>query len=597
MNSEYLQTRGRTGRFLCSPLLLALVVVVVLGGGAALYWRRAFQSRRLVPPVSGYVDVAAAAGIRFRHHDGRRGVSTMMEQIGPGCALLDYDGDGWPDIYLLNGRDRNARGIPLRNALYHNNRDGTFTDVTAKARAPGTGYALGVAVGDYDNDGYPDIYICQYGKNVLYHNNGNGTFTDVTARAHVDGMDAGEPFHTGAAWIDYDRDGRLDLFVCTYVNFEAGPRYCDDPAYDGMPRVPHGCPPTRYPATHCILYHNNGDGTFTNVTKRAGLGGLSGKSLGVVTGDYNNDGWPDLYVANDSMPGFLLRNNHNGTFTDVGIQSGVAFAGTGEVMSGMGVDFGDYQNNGRLSLFVADYQDKPDHLFENLGGGRFCEAPVAAGLAIPSIPLLGFGGGFLDYNNDGWKDIFVANGHVVPEIDTIPGKHVHYRQPSQLFRNNGNGTFTDVSASAGPAFQESGAGRGAAWGDIWNRGVQDILVANNSGPPILMKNLFPCRNHFLSLRLVGTRSNRDAIGARAYVTAGGIRQMQEVKSACGYLSCGDLRLHFGLGKARIVERIEVEWPSASKPAFFKHVAADRFYQVKEGTPTLQPQPIARGRRS
>ena len=550
--------------------------------------------------VVTYTDVAQAAGIRFRHDDGRNGTATMLEQIGPGCALLDYDGDGWLDLYFVNGRDRYGRGRKLQNALYRNNRDGTFKDVTQKAGVPGTGYGFGVAVGDYDNDGHADLYVCQYGKNVLYKNNGDGTFTDVTERAHVGGRENNEPFHVGAAWVDYDKDGRLDLFVTRYVNYESGPRYCDDPVTYRRRRFPHGCPPTRYDATHCTLYHNDGQGVFSDVTRRAKVWLPFGKSLGVTVGDFNDDGWPDLYVANDSTPAYLLQNAQNGTFQEAALQAGVAFPEDGAPMAGMGVDWGDYRNNGRLSLFVSDYQDQTNHLFENGGDGAFNDATVRAGLDPATRPFLGFGGGFLDYDGDGWLDLFVANGHVVPEIgqDEQGASAMRYKQTAQIFRNlgDGSGRFADVSAATGSAFRALRAGRGAAWGDLWNRGVPDILVAPNTDPPLLMKHSgLPKGRHFLSLRLVGTRSNRDAIGARVYVTVNQMRQMREVKTSYSFLSSGDPRLHFGLGAATRADKIEVRWPLGRRDTF-ANVAADGFYELTEGETSLGTQRTLPGAR-
>lgn len=550
----------------------------------------------VLPPVAiTYEDVAGAAGIRFRHDDGRKGPATMMEQIGPGCALLDYDGDGWLDLYFPNGRDRYKRGRTLRNALYRNNRDGTFGDVTQAAGVPGTGYGFGAAVGDYDNDGDSDLFVCQYGKNVLYRNNGDGTFGDVTDQAGVGGKEAGEPFHVGAAWLDYNKDGRLDLFVTRYVDFESGPRYCDDRVSSRqMGHFPHGCPPTRYDPAHCSLYRNNGNGTFSDVSRKAGVWLPFGKSLGVSVGDYDDDGWPDLYVANDSTPGYLLHNNGDGTFRDDGLAAGVALNEAGEAMAGMGVDWGDYKNNGRLALFVSDFQESPNHLFDNGGDGLFVDMTQPTGLDAATRDYLGFGGGFLDYDADGWLDVFVANGHVVPEIGQVQQGQsaVRYKQTAQLFRNTGRGArLAEVTRAAGPAFRALRAGRGAVWGDLWNRGVPDIVVAPNTDAPLLMRhNGLPPGRHFLSLRLVGTRSTRDAIGARVYVTTNGVRQLREVTTSRSFLSSGDPRLLFGLGEAARADKIEVAWPSGRRDTFAR-VAADRFYELVEGATALSEQAI------
>lgn len=568
--------------------LFVLVISCLLVSGCYRHNEQSHPVSVIAPASVNYEDGTNAAGIRFLHDDCRNGMSTMMEQAGPGCAIFDFDGDGWPDLYLLNGRDLYGRGMVRENALYHNNRDGTFSDITRSAGVPGTGYGMGAAVGDYDNDGHPDIYVCQYGKNVLYHNNGDGTFSDVTARARVDGMDYGESFHTGAAWIDYDRDGKLDLFVCGYVKFSSGPRYCEIGANGS--NIKTNCPPSSYQGSYCILYHNNGDGTFTNVTRKAGVWLPGSKSLTAMVVDFNDDGWPDLYVGNDGIPAFLLKNNGNGTFKEIAAESGIAQTQDGKSMAAMGIDFGDYKNNGKLSLFVADFQNIPDHLFENVGHGQFVEVTDRSGVGDPTRDFLGFGGGFLDYDNDGWLDIFVANGHVYPEIDHT-GSGMHYRQHAQLLHNRTDGTFEEVTDQAGAGFKVKTAGRGAAWGDLWNRGVVDILEASNSGPPLLLKNSGTPGRHFISLRLVGTRSNRDAIGARVTVSAGTIHQMQEVRSSASYLSSCDTRLHFGLGNHTKLDKIEIRWPSGRHDAFIDQ-PVDRFYQLVEGRAHLDNQVIA-----
>jgi len=537
-----------------------------------------------------YVNVAAAAGLTFRHDDCRKGTATMMEQAGPGCGLLDYDGDGWPDIYLLNGRDLYGRGLVRKNALYHNNRDGTFTDVTDKAGVPGTGYGQGVAVGDFDNDGHPDIYVCQYGKNVLYHNRGDGTFVDVTQRAHVDGMEFKEPFHTGAVWFDYDRDGRLDLFVSGYVRFAQGPRYCK---LDGISKETN-CPPSRYEGSYCILYHNNGDGTFTNVTKKAGAYLPDSRSLTPLAADFTGDGWPSLYVGNDGTPAILLRNLHNGSFQECASPAGVSVPLSGRAMAAMGMDVADYKNSGSLSILVTDFQNAPHHLYENFGALNgvpiFKEVSEESRLGPAGVDYLSFGASFLDYDNDGWPDVVVVNGHVYPEVEELGGK-VHYRQRSQLFHNQHNGTFREVSREAGPAFQEPQVSRGSACGDMWNRGVVDVLVANNTDAACLYRNTGGSNKHFFSLKLVGKRSNRDAIGARVWVTTRGMRQMQEVKTSVSYLSTCMARLHFGLDDATQVDKLEIRWPRGRTDTV-NNVPCDQFAEITEGETKLHKERIA-----
>jgi hypothetical protein len=548
-------------------------------------------TRAALPTVArGFTDVAAQAGLTFRYNNAAKGMSTISEQAGSGCAWIDYDGDGWPDLYLLNGRDLYGRGIKLRNALYHNNHDGTFTDVTDKAGVPGTGYGLGVVIGDYDNDGRPDIFICQWGKNCLYHNNGDGTFTDVTDKAGVGGMDYGEPFHTGCAWIDYDRDGRLDLFVSGYVRYRPdGQRYCkvDADLYSN-------CPPSAYDGTPSILYHNNGDGTFTNVTKKAGVYltnyKTNGKALSVLTCDVDDDGWPDLIVGNDGTENRLLHNNRNGTFTNVAASAGVAFAQDGASIAAMGLDVGDYLNEGRPGLFIADWSKRPDHLWRNQGGGVFLEVSAPSHVGDIGFPYLGFGAGFLDYDNDGWLDLFIANGHVYPEVDHSASDE-RYLQAAQLMHNQHDGTFTEVTATAGSAFRLKHAGRGVAFGDYDNDGNIDILINNNDGPPVLMHNGGGWGGHRVTFRLIGTKSNRDAIGAKVRLTAGGLHLRRDRTSGGSYLSSGDPRLHFGLGGATTVDSVEVEWPSGLRQRYGP-LPADVIYTLREGAAQPEATPYA-----
>jgi hypothetical protein len=533
-------------------------------------------------------DITKQAGIHFTHLKGNQGVANIRDEAGPGVCVFDYDGDGWPDIYFVTARDLYGRGIEAHNALYRNNRDGTFTDVTEKAGVPGTGYGLGCVVGDYDNDGWPDLYVMQYGKNVLYRNNGNGTFTDVTAKAHVDGMDFGTRLHTGATFFDYDRDGKLDLYVGGYVDF--GPEAKQTCIIAG---AESSCPPGEYKGSPDILYHNNGDGTFTNVTKAAKIYQPNGKNLSVIASDYDNDGWPDLFVANDGMEIYLYHNNHDGTFTESGFMAGVGLTEDGHSMAAMCLSVDDYDNDGLLDLYVSDFEDRPHHLWRNLGGGTFEEVSRKAGIAEITARFLSFGGGFTDFDNDGWVDLFIANGHVYQGVEnsTVKG---HYKQINLLFHNNRDGTFTDVTADAqahGNGFSTPHLGRGAAFGDLFNDGHEDIVVGNNDDPPSILRNRSGGTNHFVSFRLVGARSNRDALGARVRIKAGGISQLREIAAGGSYLSQSDLRAHFGLGTATRVDRVEVVWPNGSKQTL-TNVKADRFYEVTEGNSVLKPQAIA-----
>jgi len=538
------------------------------------------------PSSIQFTNVTAAAGIKFIHFRGNDGIPINREIFGPGVCVADFDGDGFPDIYFVNGRDLYNRGISARNALYRNNGDGTFTDVTEAAGVPGTGYGLGCVWGDYDNDGFPDLYVSQYGRNVLYHNNGNGTFTDVTDKAGVAGTEFSTLFHSGATFFDYDRDGRLDLYVGGYVDL--GP---DSPRYCFISGVRTSCPPTAYKGTPDILYHNNGDGTFTNVTKAAGIYEPKGKNLAVGAADYDNDGWPDLFVANDGLNAFLYHNEGNGKFDEIGTITGMGLTARGSVMAAMCISLGDYDNDGWLDLFITDFQKNSDHLWHNDGKGSFDEVSDQAGITIPTREVLSFGGGFFDYDNDGWLDLFIANGHVYPEVEQV-SPDVHFKQINSLFHNEGNGKFVETTKIAGGGFQTPFVGRGVAFADFDNDGFMDVLVGNNGDPPLLLHNGGGNGNHFLNFRLVGTKSNRDAMGARIHVLAGGLSQIREIAGGGSYLSQSDLRAHFGVGKATKAETVEVKWPSGLRQVFHD-VDADKFYQIQEGSGQLALQRFAR----
>lgn len=527
------------------------------------------------PAPVQFTNVTARAGILWTHSKASNGISTILEEAGPGVCVADFDGDGFQDIYFVNGRDLYKRGIQLKNALYRNNHDGTFTDVTDRAGVPGTGYGLGCVWGDYDNDGYPDLYVTQYGKNVLYHNNGNGTFTDVTKAAHVDGMDFGTFFHSAATFFDYDRDGKLDLYVGGYANFTAtSQRNC---------KIGFGvltsCLPAVYGGTPAVLYHNNGDGTFTNVTRAAKMYQPKGLNLAVQAVDYDNDGWPDLFVANDGMEAYLYHNDHNGTFSEIALSSGMALTGDGARMAAMCMSLGDYDNDGQLDLYISDFQLASDHLWHNDGKGFFEEVSDSAGIRQPTKNVLSFGGGFFDYDNDGWLDLFIANGHVYEEVEKT-NPDIHYKQINSLFHNGRNGKFVDVTKVSGDGFTTPHAGRGVAFADFNNKGNLDIVVANNNDPPLLLHNSGAPGRHFVTLKLVGVKSNRDAMGARVVLKAGGLTQTREVAGGGSYLSQSDLRVHFGLDAARTVDSIDVRWPSGLHENFHS-LSADRFYTIEE----------------
>jgi len=531
-----------------------------------------------VAPVE-FTNVTAATGIKFKHFKGNDGISINREEFGPGVCVADFDGDGWQDIYFVNGRDLYGRGISVTNALYHNNHDGTFTDVTEKAGVPGTGYGLGCVWGDFDNDGFPDLFVTQFGKNVLYHNNGNGTFTDVTDKSGVGGLESGL-FHSGATFFDYDRDGWLDMYVGSYVNL-GDKRYCK------LGDVLSSCAPSEYKGSSDALYHNNNDGTFTNVAQKAGIYQPQGKNLSVQAADYDNDGWPDLFVANDGLKAYLYHNERNGTFKEIGLSAGMAVTSRGTVMAAMCISLGDYDNDGQLDLYISDFQRSSDHICHNDGKGFFDEVSDEAGITRPTRDVLSFGGGFFDYDNDGWLDIFIANGHVYPEVEqATPG--THYRQINSLFHNEGNGKFVEVGKSSGAGFETPYVGRGAAFADFDNDGLMDIVIANNGDSPLVLHNSGGNGNHFLNFKLSGKKSNRDAMGARVRVVTGTTSQIREIAGGGSYLSQSDLRANFGIAKAKRAETVEITWPSGQRQTF-RDVEADKFYLVEEGNDHLQTQ--------
>jgi enediyne biosynthesis protein E4 len=529
-----------------------------------------------------FTNATASAGIHFKHFKGNQGISINREEFGPGVCVADFDGDSWQDIYFVNGRDLYGRGIAAVNALYRNNHDGTFTDVTDKAGVLGTGYGLGCVWGDFDNDGLPDLFITQYGKNVLYRNNGNGTFTDVTEKAGVGGLESGA-FHSGATFFDYDRDGWLDLYVGSYVDLQ-DKRYCR------LGEVLSSCAPSEYHGSPDALYHNNRDGTFTSVTKSAGIYQPNGKNLSVQAADYDDDGWPDLFVANDGLNAYLYHNEHNGTFKEEGLAAGMAVTSRGTVMAAMCISLGDYDNDGRLDLYISDFQRSSDHLWHNDGKGFFDEVSDEAGITRPTRDVLSFGGGFFDYDDDGLLDIFIANGHVYPEVEQAsPG--TLYRQLNSLFHNEGNGKFAEVSRSSGTGFDTPYVGRGLAFADLDNDGFVDVVVANNGDSPVVLHNSGANGNHFLNFKLKGTKSNKDAMGARIRVTSGTTSQVREIAGGGSYLSQSDLRANFGLGKAVRADTVEITWPSGQRQTFH-NVDADKFYLVEEGKDRLGAQPMA-----
>lgn len=525
-----------------------------------------------------FVDVAGLAGITFRHDNAASPEKFLIETMGAGCGWIDYDQDGLLDLYLVNSASTRVYAPihPLRGALYRNNGDGTFTDVTAKAGVGAEGlFGMGLAVGDYDNDGFPDLFVLGYSRCILYHNNGDGTFTDVTARAGV--ANAGR-WASSAAWFDYDNDGRLDLVIANYVNWSPEKNfYCGDRG----PGMRSYCHPDDFHPHPPTLYHNNGDGTFTDVSKSSGLGAKGGNGLGVVTFDYDNDGWQDIFLANDHMPNFLFHNNRDGTFHEVGYAAGVAVSGEGQFEAGMGCDAADTTGASRLDLIVTHLDMQLARFYQNMGDGTFDDATFRSKISYATFHKSGFGTRFMDYDNDGRRDLFIANGHV---LDNIQRYHAdtQYAEPKQMFRNLGRGIFENVSDQLGPDLQLARVSRGVAVGDFDNDGDLDILVSNNGQAPQLLRNDGGNANHWLEILLIGTKSNRDGVGARVKVMAGDLVLYDQRKGGMSYQSAQDPRLHFGLGQHSKIESVEIAWPSGLITRL-ANLRCDQIIAVKEGS--------------
>ena len=533
-----------------------------------------------------FQEATAKAGVRFAHNNGAFGKKYLPETVGPGVAFIDYDNDGWPDIFLVNGADWPGHlAKHTTPKLYHNNHDGTFTDVTHKAGLDVEMYGIGVTVGDYDNDGYDDLFITAYGQSRLFHNNGNGTFADVTQKAGLSGVNE---FSTSAAWVDYDKDGRLDLVVGNYVQWSPEKDlYC---TMDGKNKS--YCTPESYKGTSVRLWHNDGGGKFSDVTQKAGLGEPTSKTLGVAVLDYDNDGWPDLLFSNDTQPNKLYHNNGNGTFTEKAVVAGVAFSEDGVARAGMGVDTFDYDRSGNTSLLITNFSNQMISLYHNEGKGLFVDEAPQSEVGRASLLTLGFGCFFFDYDLDGWPDIFVANGHIDPDIQKVQA-NVKYAELPHLFRNLGKGKFAEVTKSAGAEFASARVGRSAAYADIYNDGRLDILLSTNGGPTHLFRNVATGRaNHSVRLKLAGTKSNRDGIGAVVRVTSQDGAQTQMLRSGSSYLAASELVLTFGLAQQSKVDAIEIRWPSGQIDKL-TNVSAGQTVTVTEGRGVTKSIPYSK----
>ena len=558
------------------------LLLVLLFGASRASAQHPYPATADHPSPAWFVDVAAKAGINVRNVNGSATSKRyIVESTGSGVAILDYDNDGWPDIFLVNGQELTptpSQSAPTSH-LFHNNHDGTFTDVTTKAGLTGTAWGQGACVGDYDNDGFPDLYVTGYGKNRLFHNQGNGTFKEVAEQAGVAGT--GKEWGTGCAFVDYDRDGKLDLMVANYVHFDLAatplPGAQAGCMWKGAPVM---CGPRGLPHAPNILYHNEGNGRFKDVSKPSGIQKTTGHyCFSVTTLDFNEDGWPDIYVACDSTPSILYRNNHDGTFTDIAADAGAAFNEDGREQAGMGSTAADYDGDGHIDLLKTNFSDDTPTLYHSNGDATFTDNTFAAGLGI-NLDALGWGTMFADVDNDGFPDLLVANGHVYPEVDSAK-LGATFREPRFLYWNQRNGKFKDVSKTSGPGLTEPLSGRGLAIADLWNDGRLSAVVNNLSDRPMLLVNQAASANHWVGLHLVGTRSNRSAIGAQVTLRGQKRSWVDEVRSGSSYNSSSDLRLHFGLGSETKLTGLEIRWPNGETETFLPP-SIDQVQDVVEG---------------
>ena len=558
-------------------LLSSLLLAVLFSFFAAVA-----QSTKPQAAVADFQDMAEKAGLKFEIVSGdKKTKKYIIETTGTGVAIFDYDNDGWPDIFIVNGTILDGSSVTPAptNHLFHNNHDGTFTDVTEKAGLRSSGWGQGACAGDYDNDGFDDLYVTYYGKNRLYHNQGDGTFKEVAEAAGVSGN--GKQWGTGCAFVDYDRDGLLDIMVANYVDFDLANTPAPGQGTSCMWKgVPVMCGPRGLKSSPNVLYHNLGQGRFEDVSRKAGIDKTNGHyCFSVSTLDFDNDSWPDLYVACDSTPSILYRNNHDGTFTDVAVVAGAAFNEDGREQAGMGSTVADYDGDGLLDIFKTNFSDDSSTLYHNNGDGTFTDATFSSGLGLHT-QYLGWGTMFLDFDNDGWPDLLLVNGHVYPEVDKFK-LGSEYQEPRVLYHNSGKGTFEDVTNLAGPGFARRASGRGLAVGDFWNNGKISAVITNMGEAPSLLVNRMNYPNHWIAIKTIGTKSNHDGIGAKITVKANGKMFVDEVRSGSSYSSSNDMRVHFGLGAATKIDSLEIRWPSGLVENF--DAKADAINTVKEGS--------------